>query len=319
MTRLVLAFAVGMAFSCSALGPPLVADGTNQIEILWEVPSNHYPSSVWVYRVIPQKFAPAVVSNLMVLGSFTSVDRINLSGTGHLDKRVMYFSNPSETKHLGVFETLGWIDYEDLDAVVSMEDRSPATVPSEQECLELALSWLPRLGIDRSELARVGPSEELRAYRIVRRRGWLDQASGKNAEEVILRGVSFIRRVDGIEFDGIGYRGGVSISFGNDGRIAKLEVIWRHLERSRLNRTLTATEIADAVRSGKARWQPPVPDQHGVRRITITDVMMLYRGKNGDEEQKFIEPYARLATMVDYGHTNVIANLECPILETMER
>jgi hypothetical protein len=250
----------------------------------------------------------------MALGSFTSANRTNAAGAGRLNERVMYFSDLKGTKHLGIFGNLGWVDYEDLNAVVSMEDTSPATVPSEEECLRLALSWLPKVGIDRSELATMGDSQELRVYRVVRRRGWLDQKTGSETNEVILRGVSLIRRVDGIDFDGIGYRGGVAINFGNDGKIAKLEVVWRNLKRSRLHATLTASEMTDAIRAGKAKWQPPVPSQNGIKKITVTGVMTLYRGKNGDEEQKVVEPYARLATVVDYGHTNVVANLECPIL-----
>lgn len=313
MIRLVSILVVGVATCCFANGPQSRPVGS-EVEIVWTAPSNQWPAKVWVYDVTPQNFAPHTLSNLTALGSFTAADRTNVSGSRRPNDRAIFFRNASATKHLGIFSSLGWIDYEDLDAIVSMEDSSPARVPSEEACFQLALSWLPKLGIDRSELATMGDSQELRVYRVVRRRGWLDKTTGANTNEVILRGVSFIRRVDGIDFDGIGYRGGLAMNFGNDGKIAKLEMVWRNLERSRSHATLTASEMTDAIRAGKAKWQPPVPDQDGIKKVTVTGVMPLYRGKNGNEEQKVVEPYARLATLVDYGFTNVVANLECPIL-----
>ena len=51
--------------------------GANRIEVFWNVPSsNSWPSMVWVYRIVPQNFSSAVVSNLMALGPFTMAERV---------------------------------------------------------------------------------------------------------------------------------------------------------------------------------------------------------------------------------------------------
>ncbi len=315
MKRSVALLIVALTAMCFALEMRGDTSGPDELAVIWAAPSNHWPATVWTYKVVPQEFAPEAISNLMALGVFTMADRTNTAGqTPFRDERILYFRNPTGTKYLGIFGSLGWIEYKDSEAVASMDDRSPATVPTEDACYQLALDWLPKLGIDRTQLATAGNSEAFRNYKTVDRRGWFDKDRGTNMQEVILRGVSFIRRVDGIDFDGIGLQGGVSFKFGNDGRISKITLVWRNMERFREFSTLTADEMTAAIRSGKTKWQMPRPKPNGIKKITITGVMPLCRGKNGDEEQDVVEPYARIATLVDYGHTNVIANLECPIL-----
>ena len=128
-----------------------------------------------------------------------------------------------------------------------------------------------------------------------------------------MRGVFFVRRIDGIDFSGIGPLGGVHISFGNNNKIADLEIVWKGLVPFELHHTSSSDQLLKAIRDGQAKWQSPAPNPQAIKKITITEAMLFYRGVEGDSEENFLEPFALLATSVDYGYTNQIANLECPM------
>lgn len=297
---------------CFANGVPSTGtpSGTNGVEIIWNVPTNHLPSSVLVYKIIPQNFAPVVVSNLMALGSFTMKDRLNIKGQPPFS---VYFKNKDGTRQLGVVPTFGFIYYYDSNAQAKGRE-TPVGVPSEKEVYQLGLEYIQKLGIDRSQLATVGDSTELRAVKNLERGGWFDKKNGTNVEQIYMRGVFFIRRVNGIDFDGIAH-GGVHFEFGNHGKISRLEVLWKGLEPYELHSTLNANQLIEELRSGKGKWLPPSPGPM-VKKITIYEVEPLYRGiREDDEEHKFLEPYMRLETYVDNGSTNIVADFDCPIID----
>lgn len=174
---------------CFADGAPSTGapSSTNEVEIVWKVPTNHLPSSVWVYRIVPQNFAPAVVSNLMALGSFTMSDRVDIKGQPPMS---MYFKSKERTQELGVVPTLGFIYYYNPKAEIS--GREIATnVPSKDEVFQLGLEYIQKLGIDRSQLATKGDSAELRAARDEGTRSWFDKERGTNFQQIYSRGIFF--------------------------------------------------------------------------------------------------------------------------------
>jgi hypothetical protein len=290
--------------------------GTNGVKIIWNVPTNHWPSGLWIYKIVPQNFSPAVISNLMHLGTFTMGNLTNIEGQPPFkDKQLLYFANSDRTRYLGIFPPYGWIYYKDRKAEVAPKKQASG-VPSEEETYQLALDYLRLFGIDRSQLATKGDSTQLRTFKEVGHHGWFDKMKGTNVEEVSLRGIFFIRRIDGIDFSGIGPLGGVHISFGNDGKIAGLEIVWKGLEPFELHRTLSSEQMMDAIQRGQSKWKSPIPNPQDIKKITITEVMLFYRGAEGESDEQFIEPFTLLATSVDYGYTNLIANLECSILST---
>ena len=288
--------------------------GTNGIEVVWSVPTNHWPSALWVYKVIPQHFAPPVISNLMALGSFTEGDRAKpYKRPAFRDEGLLIFRNKDETRQLVISPYLGWIQYRDEKARAERKEH-PQGVPGEEEALGLAVENLRLFGVDRSHLSTKGNTGELRTYKDLRRKSWYDKNEGKEIQEITSRGIFFIRRTDGIDFSGIGPLGGVCISFANQAKIAELEIVWRGLEPFQLHKTVTAEEAVEAVQRGKAKWTPPLRDSSRIKRITVTEAMLFYRGAGGEDEQKFVEPFALLATTIENGNTNVVANLEFQIL-----
>ncbi len=289
--------------------------GTNRIELIWNAPlSNHYPSMLWVYRIVPQSFSPAVISNLMALGSFTMADRTHVEGQPSFkDKQMMYFTDENKRKELGVFPSIGWIYYNDRDAEPKKNEVS--TVPNDEKAYELALEFLRKFGVDRSQLVTKPGSTELKIMRDVEIRGYFNDEKKKEIEDVVNRGVFFIRRVDGIDFDGIGSRGGVYFNFGKDCRLARLKIVWKGIEPFQLHKTLTPQEIMAGIVVGKTQWENGPMAWQSAKTITITSCVPYYRGLLGDDkEHKFIEPYAELSALVDDGVRKIVLKVECPTL-----
>lgn len=48
---------------------------TNDCEVFWRANTNDWPSSLWVYKAVPQVFAPPVISNLVAMAGFTMADK----------------------------------------------------------------------------------------------------------------------------------------------------------------------------------------------------------------------------------------------------
>ncbi|MCI0747837.1 MAG: hypothetical protein L0Y58_20715 [Verrucomicrobia subdivision 3 bacterium] len=83
-------------FMCqSVFSGGLILDGpaftATNVSIAWNAPTNHWPTSLWIYKVVPQEFSPAVISNLMAIGGFTMKDRSKIEGQ-RPDKRLLYFT-----------------------------------------------------------------------------------------------------------------------------------------------------------------------------------------------------------------------------------
>ena len=291
------------------------SNDTNQPEIVWSVPANQLPSSVWIYKFVPQTFSPVVISNLMALGFFTSADQTNVPGQPLFrDKQLMYFKNKTGTRQLGIFPPFGFFYFYD-SSVAAKHHETVVGVPSETEAYQLGLEYLQKLGVDRSQLAIKEDGSELRTVKTVTSGGWFDKARETNSsDQIYQRGVYFIRRVNGIDFDGM-VHGGVNFEFGNNGKISRLEVLWKGLEPYELHATLTPDQLVSLLRAGNGKWLPSAP-RPPIKKITVTGVKPFYRGFSQDEEDehKLLEPYIQLVTLVDTGTTNFMADFNCSIV-----
>ena len=285
---------------------------TNHFEIVWSVPTNHVPSSVWVYKFVPQTFAPIVISNLMAMGSFTSADQTNIENQPPFkDTRLMYFKNNNWGKReLGIFPPVGYIYFHDFTAEAKGHAIAVG-VPSDEEAYQLGLDYIQKLGIDRSQLATKADGSELRIVKTIEKGGWFDKASGTNFEQNYKRGIYFIRRVNGIDLDGM-VHGGINFEFGNQGKIFRLEILWKGLEPYELHPTLSAEQLAEQLRLDKGKWHPFKPLL--AKKITIREAKAFYRGFSEDgEEHKFLEPYIQLEANVETGTTNFVSSFDCSL------
>ena len=283
------------------------------LEVVWKAPSNALPEKLWVYKCVSQEFSSNVISHLMALGDFNEADRTHIQGQAPFkDRRIRYYANQERTRHLGIFPELGWIDYADETANYYGKERAKG-VPSESETLELALKLLQNLEIEQGQLAGKEGTSQPYVYRSVRDRSFKDPDSGEKVKEVIRRGVSFVRRLDGINFTGMGADGGVGVAFGPRGRLASLEVVWRNLQRHKSYEVMQAADMVKAVKNGEAKRVPMDggnPQTAG--RLTVVKVTPFYLGDEGSSRQEFAYPFAALECTVDGGSNRIV--LKCPII-----
>ena len=117
------------------------------INLVWNAPTNDLPRDLWVYRVLPAEFSPAVVSNLMTLGSFTAEDRRTIPN----HPQTFSFITKNTRKTLWIDSERGYFNYADSEA-----DKMKIVegVPDEKQTFQLATNYFQKLGIDPSQLAK---------------------------------------------------------------------------------------------------------------------------------------------------------------------
>jgi hypothetical protein len=174
------------------------------------------------------------------------------------------------------------------------------------------LDYLRKFGIDRTQLATRASTnayagkEDLGIRRLLGTRGWTDKRTHKSVQDISEQGIFFVRRIDGVNMDGITH-GGVFIGFGEHGKIAELKITWRGLEPFELQQTLTSAQIVAEIRQGLAKWGPN-PPTGPIKRITVFGFEPFYRGQPGDadleKQQRFVEPYVMICGSLGDGSTN---------------
>src|ERR1035437_4208180 len=277
------------------------------VQIIWKA-TNDLPRALWVYRVIPQTFPAAVVTNLMAIGHLKASDAAKPPSNPPLDRNLMYFRDKKTTWNhsLLIAPTLGWIQYTDQ----SGSAREPVEgVPDDAEVETLALDCLLRLGIDRSLLADKPRSR----YPAVQ--GKVDSHGQKLTEEVFQRGISFVRRIDGVLDVGKSFW----IEFGNRGKINRFDLVWRNLSPHELCPLASPNEVIALIRAGRAvapmqgfDWTAAL---HAAQ-ITITDVRLYYCDRPGMEPLDFMYPYADLELVAHFGTNASNFYLSCSILSS---
>lgn len=305
----VILLAVGLASSVN--GGTFTNESPAGMKIIWAVPTNVWPPSykIWSYKVIPQEFSDAVISNAMAIGSFTTIDKTKLPAQAlAVDKKAVFFGVEG-IKYLEIVPTLGYIEYHDQNAqaryISSVKDVPEPVigVPNEAETTQLGLKYLRLLGIDISEIARKSGTCDLDLHWAKRSREWTDQKTKKDIDEIIDYGVFFTRRIDGIEGSGFG---DVFIQFGNNAKVFDLTVSWRNLKPHQLlDNFVTPEQIVKSIQSG----QTPLPRLEGwpideIKTLTITNATPRYSRKPGDEPMDFVVPALQLDAIIDNGKTN---------------
>ncbi len=278
--------------------------------------TNQWPDKLWVYKVIPQEFSEAAVSNLLAIAQFTMKDRTTAPEyLLRVDKAAMFFGILEGTcKHLAICPTLGFIEYHDWKAAAHSNLELVTGVPGQQEATQLGLKYLRLAGVDASQLATKPGSSDLDLHW---ERGTLAYYNEKTEKEVTLTnylGVYFLRRVDGLNVAGIGYHGGFFICFGNNSKIADLRVTWRNLKPYQFHDCPSPEQVAKWMRSGRVAFRG---DRGGLPatllKLTIFKSTFAYDGQPGDRPMDLVFPYAIFeATAASASKTNFIC-FEAPM------
>ena len=134
---------------------------------------------------------------------------------------------------------------------------------------------------------------------------------------MIARGIFFNRRIDGVNFAGIGAGGGCQIKFSNHAKIADFRLVWRNLQPYKQYRVASPDEILSYIRDGQAvLTHKNLVNPADVKKLTITDCSPLYMGADGKEAQDLVYPFAQVEAVADLGTSSTNIQLYCPILST---
>ncbi|MGH7952977.1 MAG: hypothetical protein ACREFE_13825 [Limisphaerales bacterium] len=277
-----------------------VLQRTNLI-VRWEASKHPWPKALWTYQMTPMNFSSEVISNLMVLGSFTEKDKSDRGKDGKVfsnSNGVLMMSSP-------------------LEDVMYLVDGNRAdfdkNVPGTNQLFQLTTNLLPQFGINLSEIPK-----------------------GKDGRpEIIftnykeLQTAWFYRAIDGVKCDSD--IGAGRIDFGQNGRVIEVMFVWRNVRRDKLYAAATPKQIVQWIREGKAALPRGILGGMGsmipidwstVKKVTIKKATAYYWGEFflGEREHRPIFPspvipYAVLQATIDTGTTNIDVQISCPIID----
>jgi hypothetical protein len=293
-------------------------------EIAWTATTNQIPTALWIYKTVPQHFPDEAISNLVAMGSFTSSDRMTVTDEERAQatpkqraaaENAVGFHRKNEKRSLTIYPATGYISYSDAEADVRypIED-----VPDEATAQELGLKLFDQFGFPRSDLARKPNSSELLTLKKGVSRSHFDKEQRKTVEDgAASRGVMFDRRIDGVNFAGMGVGGGFSVLFASHAAVAQLELVWRNLKPYKKYSVAAPAQMEQWIKEGKAAVRirdAKKVNPRAVKKFTITEISPLYMGELGLFPQDFTYPFADLTVLADTGQTNIAIQLYCPIL-----
>ncbi len=286
-----------------------------ETEITWTA-TKHLRDMFWTYKVVPQTFSVDGITELLRQGSFTN--RIT-AGSERLA-----FVNSSNTCTLQIIPATGRIKYWNEYAPAAHWDRTNHLwervegVPDESQVEKLGVEFLTKyFGIQRSDLSQRADGH-LITFGEKKTRGYFDRRTQKDVEdEVTARGIFFIRRLDGVDFAGIGNGGGCEIEFGNHAKISEFKLNWPNLQPFEKYAAATQSELVQFIQDGKAvMTHKNLVNPAEIKSLTITDVAPFYWGTSAVEPQSFVYPFAQVNATANMGYTNEDIQLYCPILST---
>jgi hypothetical protein len=311
---IILIFQLGACAACCAealrfkqFGTPIPA--RPDLEVRWNAPSDALPSQIWVYHLLPRKLSPEMISYIMALCSFTERDKTESS------KNEMVFKTPDNSRHLWISSS-GDVDYDSL--IHYSHTNLIKKVPDEKQALKRVKQLLPKLGISLSDIDKKDNSDEPRLNSSDSKMTYF--VKPEPITNTLFRAVGFRRAIDGISFIGMGTGGDGHVRFGDHGKITKIDLSWRNMERVKSYPTLFPAEMIYALRQGKAVQGYLLMNSRGInwrtaKSVTINHVWPRYYAGTSMHPSDMLEPFAVLDADVDTGHGNVRVEIDCPIID----
>jgi hypothetical protein len=274
----------------------------SNLDVRWDASMKTIPSKVWIYRLLPNKFSPEVISNVMTLCSFTEKDKTESNANG------MTFQSSDGSRKLSVSFPSGTIHYEIPDPH-NWSTNLAHGVPEMSRLPELATNFVKQVAI---------PLSAVTGYFQTDKFNFSESGACFFIERTLItniqvRTIKFRRSVDEIPFVA---GDGCDIDFCEHGKISEISLTWHDLERQKSYRTLSQKKIMNFLRQGKAR-QGPVLDNVGdidwatAKSVTIKKALPYYFA--GDTDQLY--PFLGLDATVDTGHGMVDVGIDCPIID----
>ena len=294
--------------------------GLGRAEVTWPALANGWPETLWVYKVVPQEFPPAVVSNLLAIGSFTAKDKTpSPPDIRERDKKATCFSSPDASKRLAICPSLGFLDYRDGKAEAPNQLTPVVGVPNEQEATRLGLKYLRLVGVDVSQLATKPSTCDLDLHWEVGVLRFTDEKTGAEVARTNLYGVRFTRRIDGVDAWGMGTCGGAIIRFGNNAKVASLQVCWRNLKPIELHQCPSPQQITEWLRKGQITLGhyaggAPLGSLPGrIKKLIITKAALFYDAHFQGDPMDWVAPFARFEAIAEVGQATTPVWFQCPL------
>ena len=283
-------------------------------EIVWLVTATNVPKNLWVYKVIPQTFSMAVLSNLLTLCDLKTVNMTKTPNLDVADKDEILFltQRPNGTfiHSLKVAPSFGWIHYQNT----SDETIRTGQAPTSEIVKELAFDLLHQAGIDSSLVSFRRYSESISKY-------------GTNPSFISARTVSFTRKIEGLNESSYSFRASYTTHKENNEKplLLSFELNWRNLLPYKSCRVATEREINEFILSGKATI--PLQNMQNIdldalklaTKYTVTTFFPTYYNATGITQVDFEYPFAAVdivATCPDGKSLSFTMN--CPILEPID-
>lgn len=273
------------------------------------VPTNKWPSKMWIYQLVPRKFSPRVVSKLMLMCSFTDKDRAQEDTNG------VTFKSPDGLRTLAISFSSGSIRYDIPEPHYGPTNLAKG-VPQMSEMPGLTQNFLQKVGIKPSEIMRnTNGMPRFSFWEPLTEYYPKDYPKGgASITNIEFRAVAFRRSVEGAEV--IGDAGYCKLHFGERGKISKIDFSWPDLRRYKSAPTLKPQAIMQLLRQGHARQGPVMADAGDidwstVKSVTIKQAWPCYFAGNSN----FLYPFLALWTTVDTGHGVVEVGINCPIID----
>lgn len=297
-----------MQILCATVGfaqnPPWKTNGEviparTDFDVRWKA-VNKFPRKVWMYQLLPNDFSPEVISNVMMLCSFTEKDKIEDDTNGTA------FQSTDHSRTLSISFSSGEIEYETPEIRYSPTNLAVG-VPSTNQLSEMAKTVLCKLHVSFSDITgwrganKIDFSEPLTLY----------YAGNATITNIPYRTVYFRRSVDGMPISYGFYR----FNVGEHGKISKIDLSWPNLKRNKSYRAISPKDVINSLRKGNAVHGPtsenaPYIDWPSIKSVTITKAIPSYLIDSGR-----LYPFLRLDAIVDTGHGNARLAIDCPIFD----
>jgi hypothetical protein len=276
------------------------------LNVHWDAPREAIPSQVCVYRLIPDRLPPKIISNLAKLCSFTEQDKTAETANG------VSFQAADGSRKLSISYPSGSIHYETAEPHYGPTNLAEG-VPPMSQMPKLAADFLRKTGINLSDISnpfdsgrniesasKFHFSEPLRIY-------YVGNISITNVE---YRTASFWRCVDRIPV--IAGDGG-QISYGAHGKIRGFTITWRKLERYQRLPSVTPETAIRYLREGKAVCGLSLNDVDwsAVGNVIIKKASPYYYAGHTD----LLYPFLGMITTTEPSFGNVQLEIDCPMID----
>lgn len=279
------------------------------LNVVWAIPSNTLPSTVWVYRLSPNHFSQEIISNVTSLCSFTDAD------LKKHDTNSIFFESDDHSRHLAFYFPLANIEYETPS--IYYPTNLPQAVPTETELRKLIPEILPKLGIQTSEIEKnengepnVAVFDSLLMFNV----------KGNIITNIPFRGLRFTRAVNGARFVGARTGGDGEIRFGDHGKVTGISISWRNPQRYKEYSTVPAETLTRWIHQGRAvqgmiAANLPSIDWKTVKDVVITKAKICYYAGGPFEPSDWLIPFVALWAQVHSEGQGWEVEIDCPIYD----